>query len=270
MACSLRHLRCLLLVAAGLAGALPRAADAASAPVPPLDETARAIVRDGAFDGRDGPDPAEAELLANLRAWPAEPDERQVLVAPAWTEFLADPGAWRGQRVRFDGRIAQRADAVASNALELFVRDRDGTPVRVIVPIDPETAAALAEGTAVRVDGRFHKTVTLPARDGAERTYPSLVARVTLDGAATAATTPVLSPVVMGAVVLGLGGCFVILRRLARSTKQRPIAHGAWRATPPSDEVDDARGLPEDPADALRELRRRTESSASESPHAHP
>jgi hypothetical protein len=107
-------------------------------------------------------------------------------------------------------------------------------------------------GDVVRVYGRFYKRVEFTARDGVQRSYPAFVTahpqRITGSAASAA---PINWLVFYILLVVALLAVFVVLMVFVRRTRRG----GGTEA------MDGGEPLPDDPAEALRELRRRAQAN---------
>lgn len=165
-----------LLVAALVAG--PSGARTGAVPAPP-EGLADRVLADVA-DGLDRRDEALFVLLDEVRAGdgpgdtPAAAAEVPVVRAAL---LAADPAGRRGDPGRLDGVLQQTStlDGPGGALVEWFLRDRDGSPVAFVMPVDfaPDARA----GERVRAVGRFWKVVEVAGRDGRARSHPVLVGR---------------------------------------------------------------------------------------------
>jgi hypothetical protein len=237
-----------------------------AAAVTPLSETER-IVIETARDDRTHEEEAFAVLLTHVAQWaPAagsEVGDEPIRLAPDYAAMIEAPQAYRGELCRIEGRIEQRTGLGGpfAGSDEWFIRTADGTPVIVYLPVD-DAMKQRRDGERVAIDARFYKRMTLEARDGTERQYAAFVgARPWV--VATQTGNPLNGLWVLGGLVALLLVVFTVLFAVVR----RGGARRAWRGLGGSlggsaDDVDGAdAALPADPAEALAELKRRTEAA---------
>lgn len=216
-----------------------------------------------AHDGRDHQEEAFVALVENARTFSGEGPglvgSAAVRLAPDCDALLADPDAHRGDLCRLSGVVQQVTPLARPHeaATECFVRDAAGRPLLVyIVGLSPEDRDVFAPGRDIALYARFYKRVDAEARDGAMRRYPAFVGARPWRPTPRDAATSVLP--VVAALVLGLGAVFLLLLLLTRRQRRTlPVR----RARPSPDEepaeLDDQPPLPDDPTEALAELKRR-------------
>ncbi len=227
--------------------------------IAPLSEADRAMLR-SVDDGSDVfVEPALPVLLEHAAQLTlADVDDAADQRGFDWAGVMEMPGAHRGEVFRFAGRVEQVAliEQHGVAAQEWFVRDDSGRPIAVYLPADHASTAAVGE--RVVVVARFLKVIEDTARDGVARRYPALVGRsfeVQPSGAAGAG--PWMPIALLVGIMLVV---FVVLSRLARRRRRaaldspRPIRHELL-------ENEGDPSLPDDPAEALAELKRRAQSS---------
>jgi hypothetical protein len=227
----------------------------------PLTNEQRVAI-ETARDGYDQREQAFTMLLENVRSWTPgmETQGEAVLARPDDESVTLRPDEFRGRLFELEGviqqqmRLAQPDDGV----MEWFLRTDNGVPLVVYVD-ERALGEPWRDGQRVRMLTRFYKVIELTARDGVARRYTAFVGGFPAAigphprGSAVAPRPPTW----LVAVLLLMIVLFGIAVLVARS-KRRPARSGRLAATGPG--VDEAGSLPEDPADALAELRRRSET----------
>jgi hypothetical protein len=224
------------------------------AAIPPLtdDEAARLGT---AADGVDRRGDAFAALVENVARWVPATVDAASLPAPDLDRIVADPAAQRGAVYRVAGRIQQQVPLAYpyENVVEWFVRDDAGRPMIVYVRgLGP--GHGFRDGRAVVVPARFYKRVDAEARDGRLHRYAAFVGafpRPAGEGGGWGRLWVVTVLVVVMLVVFLL--LLLYARRGQGPMRARAVIGGPWPGA-----GDD--GLPDDPAEALAELRRRAEA----------
>jgi hypothetical protein len=230
--------------------------------VAPLSDDER-VRLETAIDGRDHREEAFVALLENVRSWNAEaiPGDTPVIVEPNVEAMLVSPDRWRGELCRIDGVIQQRhtLDRPFEGVREWFLRLDDGRPILLFISgLDEPEASRFRDGRRVIAYARFYKRIDAMARDGKQHAYPAFVGRrpVLARAAVGAGGHGILAAIAMP--VAGLLVVFLLVWTWSRrrSGRQRvPIATPGESGT----EVDDNVPLPDDPCEALGELKRRAE-----------
>jgi hypothetical protein len=224
------------------------------AAVPPLtgDEAARLRA---AADGSDHRGPAFAALVENVARWTPRLADEDVPAAPDLDALLADPALHRGRLFRVAGVVQQQVPLAYpyEHVDEWFLRDGAGRPMIVYVcGLDP--GHEFRDGRAAVLTARFYKRVDAQARDGRLHRYPAFVGAFPRPDPAAregwGRLWLVTAPVAVMLVVFLL--LLLYARRGGGPMRARGATAGPW--IDPGDE-----GLPDDPADALAELRRRAE-----------
>lgn len=176
--------------------------------------------------------------------------------------ILKDPARFRGQQFQLNGTLVMNTDVTRPLGLkpgtraikEWVVRSDQGIPFIVYVLHDGNRSSTV--GQTVRLNGRFYKRLLLEARNGEMKNYLAFVSpgprRISRPPGLTAehAWGIVVLVVFLGAIFLFV---FFVTRRARRAGE--PITARVGRDL--ADEVDDMRPLPQDPAIALGELKRR-------------
>ncbi|MHC4414776.1 MAG: hypothetical protein ACYS0G_05785 [Planctomycetota bacterium] len=222
----------------------------AFAAIPPLTDDQRIRVA-SAHDGRDHREEAFVALLDNIRQWTPGVGDAPLRLNPDLATMLQRPDAHRGELCRITGRIQQqsRLDRPHQNVLEWFIRDEGDRAILVYVA-RLERSDQFRDGQQVMILARFYKRVDATARDGKVRGYPALVgAFPTVIGSGDEGWARLW--VVSGPVLVMLVA-FLLLLLYARRGRG-PTRRRARPVVGPA--VDET--LPDDPAEALAELRRR-------------
>jgi hypothetical protein len=228
----------------------------ACAAIPPLTDAERSRLGT-AVDGRDARDEAFAALVENVGRWPPgvgddpQPD-------PDLERILAEPDTYRGRPYRVAGIIQQQTPLAYpyDDISEWVVRDGAGRPIIVFVcgHAGEPPNRGFREGRPVVIPVLFYKRVDAVALDGRLHRYPAFVGAYPRSGAAGAGWGRLWAVTVPVAVMLVV---FLLLLLYARRG-QGPMRARAAAAGPWTERGDEH--LPEDPAEALAELRRRAEA----------
>ncbi len=218
--------------------------------VPPLTDDDRARLA-GAVDGGDHRDDAFAALVGHVGRWSPGLGDTPVRLELDPEHLLADPAANRGDLFQVAGTLEQPRwlppphDGIA----EWFVRDDAGRPMLVYVCGLPSDHS-FRDGQSVTLPARFYKRADARARDGRVHEYAAFVGaypRPAPGGGALGQLWMVVVPVaVMMVVFLAL---VVYAHRGGRPARR------VSRFVPPL--PGDGPPLPDDPVEALGEMRRR-------------
>jgi hypothetical protein len=212
-------------------------------------------------DGPDQRDEAFAALIENAQQWTRQnAADEPIRLHPDFKAIIEHPASYRGDLCRIVGSIDQqrRLEAPDERVWERFIRLPDRTPIIVYV-VDLNQPQLFRDGDRIEIDARFYKRIDLTARDGVVRAFPAFVGALpTLAGArdgglGSAKQNPLwilAGPIIVMGIAFAVLMIFVRRRRLA-------VHSAANRAHAASDAVDESRGLPDDPAEALAELKRR-------------
>lgn len=250
------------------------------APAPPLSEQQQRDLAT-AQDGGEYREQAFYSLVENVRRWPGPPASAADDGEPIHLSFdpaalIEHPDDGRGDLFRVTGQLLQQTPLGPpyEDVAEWFIReDRSGLPVIVYVIVEPAGATtqpqAFSDRHHVQIDGRFYKRMRFTARDRQMRDYPAFVGRsptlLPVSAPATVRNTGLDLLAVLAGLVLLLVIVFGALRLwVARKNRARGERIGATRdrmREVHGAEVDDASGLPDDPVEALAELRRRALTS---------
>jgi hypothetical protein len=235
----------------------------------------------GTVDGTDHHDEAFLALLEAVRTHAAELESRASERAVDVRAMRDNPSAYRGQVCRIRGELLQQTQLARpfDSVMEWFIANAGtGLPVIVyVVDLDQRDGFALHE--SVQVDAVFYKRVDFVARDQQLHRYPAFVGTAPVhlktvapaSGAGAKGTSPAWTGLGwIGTIVLTLSvicvGLWLWVRRqrrlmMAGRSGQLMLRHVRLEAQVSSSvgqEVDDSAGLPDDPAAALAELRRRS------------
>lgn len=223
--------------------------------------------------GLDHREPAFDALVENARAGdPAvtsspSPVEEVIEMDTGWAGVANGSVVLdRGGLYRIEGVIQQQSllDLPHHDVAEWFIRSDDGTPLLVFV-VGLDHRQCFHDGQRVRLDARYYKAIDAMARDGTLHRYPALVGRRpvhVMNVRSTMTGQGSLQPlfpiaISTGALVVGFGAVVLVIRMTRGKRNARP----QWRstATPDNHEalVDETAPLPDDPAEALAELKRR-------------
>ncbi len=218
--------------------------------VPGLTDDDRARLA-AAADGGDQRGDAFAALVGHVGRWSPGLGDTPVRLDLDPQHVLADPAANRGELFQLAGTLEQPAwlpppdDAIA----EWFVRDAAGRPMIVYVcGLSPDHS--FRDGQLVTLPARFYKRVDARARDGRVHGYAAFVGaypRHVPGGGGLGHLWKVAVPVaVMLIVFLAL---LAYARRGGRPARRVTRYVGSLPGGEPP--------LPDDPVEALGELRRR-------------
>jgi hypothetical protein len=239
---------------------LPLAACLLLGAIPPLTHQQR-VRLETARDGRDHREEAFLALVENVREWSVQTGGAPFRLDPDLDAMIAEPARSRGDLCRLEGVVQQKSmlgrphDRVG----RWYIRDDRGRPILLYVVHPPGDAPAdPPEGSRIAVMARFYKPVELTARDGVTRPYPAFVGPVPKLLRRAGATAPLAALPVVLFLVIPLLAAFAMLLIYTRRQRRAVAVHGP--VLPAIDpEPDDDRPLPDDPAEALAELRRRAD-----------
>ncbi|TVQ52777.1 MAG: hypothetical protein EA377_09390 [Phycisphaerales bacterium] len=248
----------LILLLSGVLGIPAATASDNFAPIPPLTDEQQ-IRLESAHDGRDYREEAFCALVESARTWEAARVLTHFPRAPDLEAWIADPDEHRGTIARIRGRLEQRVSLEPSYdvAEEWFVRDEAGTPL--IVYVVGDVPAEVREGRPVDLNARFYKRMRFTARDGREYDYAAFV------GAHPRTVTPTGALQQLGIVVIPLALlllAFFLLLIYVRSQRANRTPLPRPARTDEIESLDEGGPLPDDPAEALAELRRRAQQSS--------
>jgi hypothetical protein len=255
---------------------------------PPLSERQQRDLA-SAQDGLDHHEQAFFALVESVRGWrepsAAGSDDEPIRLAPDLAALLERPADFRGDLCRITGELLQQTTLAPpyEDVSEWFVREsRTGQPV-IIYVVKPNSSQTFADRQHVQIDGRFYKRMRFTARDRKTRDYPAFVGRfpILVAPPATQSGSPIApgpggggrgldllaiiaGPVAVLAIVLA--GMRMWISRKSRLRQRERHGLHADGLTANGGAVDEAEGLPDDPVEALAELRRRAVSSTSSAP----
>jgi hypothetical protein len=197
-------------------------------------------------------------MLEHVAKWTNELGDAPIRLSFDRDAMLEEPGRYRGELFRLTGVVQQHATLKAGEigVRELFLRDERGEPLVIYLPIDAQSPPG--EGRSAVVIARFVKIIEEPARDGRTYRYPAFVGRIFAAPPAAGAGFGALP-----LVALPVGVLLVIFTFLFLFTRRRrSVARAARGPSDPLelDDVDESAALPDDPAEAMAELRRRAQT----------
>lgn len=227
-----------------------------------------------ARDGGDHREEAFFALLENSLLSQGQIGDQPVRLHPDLSAMIENPGKYRGDLCLLSGVIQQQTILGGFDVMvrEVFLRDDQGRPFLIyVVQADngSDPPSALSDGTTIEIAGRFYKRVDATARDGTHMSYAAFVGshpRILL------AISPPEGLTHLWIVALPVGGMLVVFTLLffyIRHTRkgQRP-RHG--RASSGDESADEGGALPEDPIEALSELKHRADEGSSRSEEESP
>jgi hypothetical protein len=224
-------------------------------PLTPAQVTRLETARDRASEYREE---AFYALLENARLWTDAPGDAPLRLKVDVEAILSQPQRLRGELFGLRGAISQqmRLPPPHQDVHEWFLRDGDGRPLIVYVLLAPADARGLRDGSEVAVVARFYKSMVFEARDQVTRVYPAFVGALPRHTRAAAAGPSVGF---LAMPLAALGAAFLLLLLYTRRQRRRGPRSGA--AGPPVERFEAGGELPDDPAEALAELRRRASAS---------
>jgi hypothetical protein len=252
---------------------IPLAALVAST-TPLTDAQRSALV--GAVDGGGHQEPAMAALLENARTWTVDAavdgdhltaGEERADARPADMATIDDHAAHRGRLFRLDGVVQQQTVLLprADHMLEWFIRAESGVPLIVYMD-DRSLLRPVRDGERIVMSARYYKRMDFTSRDGRSRSYAAFVgAHPRVVGVST--PSPIGGAAIPFGIVVALGLAAVLFfalllwarRRFARPAPVLARMEASKAHWPGVAGVDGGTSLPDDPAAALAELRRRAE-----------
>jgi hypothetical protein len=224
-----------------------------------------------ANDGADHHEEAFLALTEHVRTW----SQTSAAAAPIAQQLINDPSTHRGELFLVTGTIAQRElmSPPFDDVSQWFVRDADDRPLLIFVVNASSAATRFRDGDPVEIVARFYKRIDFIARDGLKRSYPAFVgawprAPTTIADAGTAASPMwyLAGPVAMLLIIFTVLMLWVRRNRRGALPEHRPLSH---RADDSLAQVDTGEPLPDDPAAALAELKRRAAAIRSTPADSH-
>jgi hypothetical protein len=239
----------------------------AIAVIPPLtdDQSSRL---NSAVDGADYHDEAFLALVENARSWTDGLGDSSIRIHPDYRAMQDNPARHRGELCQVHGMLQQntRLSPPFDSVFEWFIRT-DGDNAMIVYVIDVADPLQFKMFEAVEIDARFYKRMEFIARDGQKHNYAALVGRFPKRASDSIAPASMISPLsVIAGLVAIMGIVFVGLMMWAKKSgggrHNRPHvrAHRTIPAAAPT-AVDDQALLPDDPAQALAELKCRAEQT---------
>jgi hypothetical protein len=232
--------------------------------IPPLTEGQRTRLAT-AHDGRDHREEAFAALLENARAWSEGAGDAAVRLNPDIEVMITSPDDYRGDLCRIVGVIQQQTALPRpwEGASEWFLRNDAGRPIIVFITGLTGEQDVFRDGGRVMVYARFYKRIDAEARDGQVHRYAAFVGAhpVMMDASprGAGAFPGVFALAIL--VIVGLAAVLIALLVLARRQGSRRIGAASFRAVRGDlPAVDEGEALPDDSAEALAELKRRSEA----------
>lgn len=230
------------------------------ASVTPLTPDQR-VALETAYDGRDHQESAFDALLENVGSWTEGIGDEPVRLEPDFEAMLNDPGGYRGELCRISGRLEQQSWLAPphQDVAEWFIRGAGDEAIALYV-CGLGADRQFDDGAEIVVHARFYKRIDADARDGERHRYAAFVGAFPefAGGPAQSAGGFALILVIPVAVLLFV--FMVLLVYVRRSGKANSRGHR--RADVASQhEVDASPPLPDDPAEALSELRQRSETT---------
>lgn len=212
-----------------------------------------------ANDGGDHQEEAFLALLENVRQWRESTTESPTADAVDAAMLLTDPSSYRGELFVVKGVLQQQSPLGPGfeNVFEWFIRDDNGR-AQLMYLVD-SSKAQWRDGQRIEVPARFYKVVQMVARNGSVQQYPAFVGAFPKLAQSPSITSDVGSRWLLAIPIAALVVAYFILSRWVRRTKRVAFSQriGRWRQPPADAPVDDDAHLPDDPAAALAELKRR-------------
>jgi hypothetical protein len=230
--------------------------------IPPLTQAQQERLV-SAYDGRDHREEAFIALLEHVQQWTAIPGDAAVRLHPDLDRMTNDPEMFRGELVYLTGRIQQQhaLDQPYGSAHEWFLRDENGRPFIVFV-VDLSEQSMWRDGDSIGIFARFYKRIDATDRQGQEQQYAAFVGTQPHHIDKPHASTPVQLWIVALPIVI-LFVAFALLLVFVRRQRSRPRPPRRIVVDDCSlrDSLDETADLPDDPAQALAELKRRADRS---------
>jgi len=227
------------------------------ASIQPLTDDQRTAL-ETAFDGRDHQEAAFTALVENVRTWTQGIGDAAIRLEPDYQAILENPDQYRGELCKITGKLQQHNPLPGLNKGigEWFVRDSNSKPILVYI-VKNLNDQTFQDGQSVEIIARFYKRVDAIAKDGKNHSYPAFVGAFPKSAsiAAGSANNPMLVlaiPVSIGLVVFLI--LLVYTRRIRRNSRT------LLRRSTESPLLDEDVSLPNNPAEALTQLKRQGEA----------
>ena len=227
--------------------------------IPPLTEEQVTRLR-AADPGRDHQEDAFVALLENARQWTAPPGDAPARQHADSVEVVENPDSYRGDLFRIRGglELITRLKRPYDKVYEWCVRSPDDRLVIVYVASIVQVGS-FQRGDQVELLGRFYKVMTMIDQTGRRREYAAFVGAQPSHVRAKAASRDAALLWFVGLPVVVLLIVFLLLLGYVRRRHRGPSPQPAGQWTDDSI-ADKGAPLPEDPAEALAELRKRAEA----------
>jgi hypothetical protein len=217
-----------------------------------------------AVDGADHREDAFLALVENVRDWTQESSPQEAVSPVAdIAQLIANLGDNRGRLFRIEGTLEQSTTLAPpyEDVQEWFVRNAAGTPMAVYVCNIDESLSSAGRPRVI-ITARLYKRMDFTARDGQKRSYAAFVGAnpvVVPTSAQYGSTSNSFANVWFIAVpVAALLIVFIVLRStVARRTSRYPGPMNRPRLSADIETSEEPPNLPDDPVDALAELKRR-------------
>lgn len=207
-------------------------------------------------DDTDIPDKAFNDLINFVRSAADVDDAVEIKVRH--DAILEDPARYRGLRVTVSGRVEQHRSLSRpfQDVDEWFVRDDNGLPWMMYVVGNDEH---VEDGRQVTMVAHVYKRVRLEDRSGVMRLYPALIGHnpvwLPVPPSMVDDEGPRLPWVILLVMIITLVGVLLLGRRIGRRSFARPVIF--------AEEDESYSSLPDDPSEAMRELKRRGDETTT-------
>lgn len=202
-------------------------------------------------DDTEVPDKAFVDMINFVRSG-AEVDD-SVEIKIRHDAVVEHPAQYRGMYVMIEGQVEQQRSLGRPfvDVQEWFVRDAHDLPWMIYVV----GCSEMATGRRVSISGHVYKRMHLQDRSGVMRFYPALIGcqPTWLAAAAAEQQESHASWLLLLVLVVALLAVLLIGRRVGRRPVARPAIFSEDDETQPS--------LPDDPSEAMHELKRRGDES---------
>ncbi|MDG2292504.1 MAG: hypothetical protein P8L37_07580, partial [Phycisphaerales bacterium] len=205
-------------------------------------------------DDTEVPDKAFVDMINFVRSG-AEVDD-SVEITIHHDAIVERPTQYRGMYVTIEGQVEQQRSLGRpfADVEEWFVRDAHDLPWMIYVT---GCSGQDVSGRRVSISGHVYKRMHLEDRAGVMRFYPALVGSdpswLAMAPAQAELQESHLSWLILLVLIVALLVVLLIGRRIGRRSKPRPAIFSEDDETQPS--------LPDDPSEAMHELKRRGDES---------